>query len=110
MPRISFVFVVAIWLLSIHADLIADQSRNVDQILQEIGDYQKQFRAPVGAEIFPIEEWRPDNKQLKEVIQKRVKSYIGALRDLEYLIRMKMIDRDQAVELARNLSTHDLIY
>lgn len=53
----------------------------------------------------------PARKQAsKKVIQQRVNSYLAALRNLEYLIRMPMIDRDQAIEWSRLLGTHDLPY
>ncbi len=112
MPNIRLVLAGSIWLLFaclIQTDLIANQSNNTDQILQEIRNYQKQFQAPVGA-VVPPTEYRPENKLLKQVIQQRVKCYLAALHKLEYLIRMQMIDRDQAVEISRELSTHDLLY
>lgn len=104
---IGLVWVFALWI--IQDDLAANQPENIDQIIQEIRNYQKQFRAPVGAEISP-EDYRPENKHLKKVIQQRVNSYLAALRNLEYLIRMQMIDRDQAIEWSRLLGTHDLLY
>src|SRR6185295_8124551 len=111
MFRIRFVMIGFLWMFAfsmIQTDLIANQSNNTDQILQEIRDYQKQFQAPVGAVVSPT-EYRPENKRLKREIQQRVNSYLAALGNLEYLIRMRMIDRDQAVEISRELSTHDLL-
>jgi hypothetical protein len=88
---------------------MASPSNSTNQILQSIKQYQKQFQKPVGPEI-PPSEYRPDNERLKGVIQQRVNSYVAALRNLEYLVRMRMIDREQAVDITRQLSTHDLLY
>jgi hypothetical protein len=112
MPNIRLVLAGSVWLLFaclIQTDLSANQSDSTDQILQEIRKYQKQFQAPVGA-VVPPPEYRPENKRLKREIQQRVNCYLAALRNLEYLIRMRMIDRDQAVEISRELGTHDLLY
>ncbi len=112
MPNIRILLAGSIWLMFaclIQTDLIANQLSKTDQILQEIRNYQKQFQAPVGV-VIPPSEYRPDNKRLKHEIQQRVNCYLAALRNLEYLIQMRMIDRDQAVEITRELSTHDLLY
>jgi hypothetical protein len=103
---------VLIWLfiaILIQSVLSANQSNNVDEILTAIRNYEKEFRAPVGT-VIPPSEYSPANKRLKSVIQKRVNTYLAALRNLEQMVRLRMIDRDQAVKISRELSTHDLLY
>jgi hypothetical protein len=112
MPRIRLALIGFISLLItilIEINLSANQSNNLDEILQAIRNYEKEFEAPVGA-VISASENMPENNDLKIAIQQRVNSYLAALRNLEYLVRMRMINRDQAVQLTRELSTHDLLY
>src|SRR5262245_1262674 len=96
-------------LLLISSEIMAGQQTNTKQILQEIDAYQKKFQKPIGSEI-ASEDWRPENLQFIAAVQQRVDCYLAALKLLEYLIHMHMIDRDQAVKLSWDLRTHDLLY
>jgi hypothetical protein len=97
-------------LLLISSEIFAGQQKNTNQILQEIEEYQKKFQKPIGSEISNSEDWRPENFQFIAAVQQRVDCYLAALKLLEYLIRMRMIDRDEAVKLSWELRTHDLLY
>ena len=97
-------------LLLIRSEIVADQQKKASQILEEIKEYQKKFQKPIGSEIATIEDWRPENFKFIVAVQQRVDNYLAALKLLEYLIRMRMIDRDQAVHLSYELRTHDLLY